>query len=313
VKRAPFLGATAATLLAGCGGSHAMRALPGVASSNSSSPSGKFSGTLVPVTPDPIPDTVLNNPFIGEARRFDGSTVPSGWVLAQGQALPIADNPRLFSILGHSAQDRATTTFALPNPGFGYVVASAGMFPTSPGMLTQSGRRTTSLIASLGPGARSRGMVRILSAKQQAVAEKRAAAIRQSQQLSASAPRPGPSGVQRLSPEFVARIDRVQAEARTSALAALSGANQTRVGGLVSAILAGRTTVQQATVEMASALSGSEARALLEIFDGTERALRQGWSGMEHPDPQTEASRYVVEIAFTSDQLHTLRTMAQSG
>jgi len=312
VKRAPFLGAAAATILAGCGGSHAMRALPGVASSNSSSPSGKFSGTLVPVTADPIPDTVMNNPIIGEARRFDGSTVPAGWVLAQGQALPIADNPRLFSILGHSAQDRGTATFALPKPGFGYIVAAAGVFPTSPAVLA-SGRRVTSKIASLGPGAKERGMLRSLSAKQQAVAEKRAAAIRQSQQLSASAIRPGPSGVQRLSPEFVARIDGVQAEARTNVLAALSGSNQARVLGLVDAILAGRTTVDQATNAMASALSGSEARALLGIFDGTQRALRQGWSGMEHPDPQTEASRYVVEIAFTSDQLHTLRTMAQSG
>jgi microcystin-dependent protein len=254
----------------------------------------------------------LNNAIIGEARRFDGSAAPAGWVLAQGQALPIADNPKLFSILGHPAQDRATATFALPNPGFGYIVAAAGVFPTSPAVLA-SGRRVTSKIASLGPGARPAGMVRILSAKQQAVAEKRAAAIRQSQQLAASAPRPGPSGVQRLSPEFVARIERVQAEARTSVLAALSGANQARVLGLVDAILSQRATVDQATTAMASALSGGEARALLEIFDGTQRSLRQGWLGMEHPDPQTEASRYVVEIAFTSDQLHALRTMAQNG
>jgi microcystin-dependent protein len=253
----------------------------------------------------------LNSPIIGEARRFEGSTAPAGWVLAQGQALPIADNPKLFSILGHSAGDRGKTTFGLPNPGFGYIVAAAGLFPTSPAMLA-SGRRATSKIASLGPGARPVG-VRLASAKQLAIQDTRAAAIRRSQQLAASALRAGPSGVQRLSPEFVARIERVQEEARTNVLAALGGANQARVLGLVNAILAGRTTVDQATAEMASALSGGEARALLEIFDGTQRALREGWSGMQHPDPQTEASRYVVSIAFTRDQLHALRTMAQNA
>ena len=312
MKRAPFLGAAAATMLSGCGGSHAMRALPGVASSNSNSPSGKLSGTLVPVTPDPIPETVLRSPIIGEARRFDGSTAPSGWIMAQGQAIPIADNPQLFAILGHSAGDRAKTTFALPRPGFGLIVAAVGLFPASPALLAQSGRRILSRTDSLGPGASPSGM-RLPSAKQQAVLQTRAAALRQSQQLVADAPRVGRSGVQRLSPEFVARIDRAQEDARTSALATLSGANRGRVEGLVDAILAGRTTVNQATVEMRSALSGGEARALLDVFDGTQRALRQGWNGMEHPDPQTEASNYVIAIAFTHDQLHALRTMAQDG
>ena len=311
MKRAPFMGAAAATLLAGCGGSHVMRALPGVAS-NSSSPSGKFSGTLVPVAAEPIPDNVLKNPIIGEAWRFDGGTVPPGWLPAQGQALPIADNPKLFSILGHSSHDRGTTTFGLPKPNYGLIVAVAGMFPTSPAMLSQSARRT-SQVASLGPDAKPKlGLIRSLSAPQQAIQEKRTAAIRQSQQLIATAPRVGPSVVQRPSPEFVARVDRAEADARTNALAALSGANQARVTGLIDAILARRTTVNQATVEMASALSGGEARALLDVFDGTQRALRAGWFGMEHPDPQTEASRYVIAIAFTPDQLHVLRTMAQS-
>jgi microcystin-dependent protein len=263
------------------------------------------------VTADPIPDNVLKNAIIGEAWRFDGSTVPPGWALAQGQALAIADNPRLFSILGHSSGDRGTATFGLPKPGFGYIVATAGMFPTSPAMLALSARRTSS-IASLGPDAKPLGPIRSVSAKQQAIQEKRTAAIRQSQQLAASAPRVGRSVAQRLSPEFVARIDRVQEDARTSALAALSGTNQARVAALIDAILARRTTVDQATREMASALSGGEARALLDVFDGTQRALRTGWFGMEHPDPQTEASRYVIAIAFTRDQLRALRTMAQS-
>jgi microcystin-dependent protein len=254
---------------------------------------------------------VLKNPIIGEAWRFDGSAPPTGWVLAQGQALPIAGYAKLFSVLRHSAVDRGTTTFALPNPGFGFIVAAAGMFPTSPAMLALSARRTSN-VASLGPDAKPHGIIRVLSPKQEAIEEKRAAAIRQSQHLAASAIRVGPSVVQRLSPEFVARIDHAQQDARTNVLAALSGANQARVTGLVDAIVARRTTVLQATIEMASALSGGETRALLEVFDGTQRALRTGWSGMDHPDPQTEASRYVIAIAFTRDQLRTLRTMAQS-
>src|ERR1700738_3605339 len=97
-----------------------MRALPVVA------PSSKQSTQklrLVPEIADPIPDSVLAAPMIGEARRFDGAVAPSGWMFAQGQTLPVAGYASLFSILGTVAGGDGKTTFKLPNPGFVVIVA----------------------------------------------------------------------------------------------------------------------------------------------------------------------------------------------
>ena len=79
--------------------------------------------------------------------------------------------------------------------------------------------------------------------------------------------------------------------------------------GVIDAILSGRTSVQQATVEMTASLSPGEAHELLDVFDETQRTLRQGWAGMDHPNPQVEAGRYLISIAFTADQLRVLKTM----
>ena len=311
MKRAPFLGAAGAVLLSGCGGGHhAMQALPGVAPSNPISPNAKFSGTLVPATADPIPDSIINSPIIGEARRFDGAAAPSGWMLAQGQAIAIADNPKLFSILGHPAGDHGTTTFALPNPGFGMIVAVAGSYVTSPQMLASTRRSITSRQASLGPGAQP--ALHMLSPKQQVAQQKRQTALREEQQRAISAIRVGsPGPAVEPSAEANARLERATDDARTGALAALSGANRARIESLIASILGGGTTVYQASVEMSTALSSGEAQALLDAHDAMKRTAQSGWTGMNHPDLQMEAARFLVQIAFSRDQLQQLR--AQNG
>ena len=302
MKRAPFLGAAGAVVLSGCGAHHVMRALPGVAPTGPQAPS-TFAGRLVHDKGEPIPADVLAHPIIGEARRFDGTTAPSGWMLARGQALNVAENRRLFSVLGQLAGNRDPATFTLPAPAFGMIVAVAGVFPASPTALAQSGRR---FVSTHELAARERR----LRPRDVAIQEQRAIALRDAQRFAASVPRVGPSHDVRLSTEQDARIERARGDARFASLAQLSLASRGRAEALAGMVLAGTTTLYKAGLEMASALSGAEANALLAQHDATERALRSGWAGMEHPDVQLEAGRYLMDIVFTEEQR---RTMRQNG
>jgi microcystin-dependent protein len=56
-----------------------------------------------------------NIPTLGEISEFAGDYAPSGWALADGQMLSIAQNEALFSLLGFSYGGDGTTEFALPD------------------------------------------------------------------------------------------------------------------------------------------------------------------------------------------------------
>jgi len=308
MKRAPFLGATGAVLLAGCGGNHVTSSpLPGVAPSSPTNPKPQ-SLQLVPTVADPIPANVLAQPIIGEARRFDGAVAPSNWMLAQGQAINVSDNPQLFSVLGTSAGGNAKTMFMLPKPGFGMIVAVAGIFPTSPSQLAQSGRRMTSSSSALTAGARPAGP-RVLRPAQVAIRQQRAAALAEEERLRASAISVGRAVTIPVAPELAARIDRSREDARTAALDSLSSSNRTRVQGLVSSVLSGSVSLSAATTQMGASLTFGEADALLSAFDAQQRATRSGWQGMEHVNRREEAANFIVAVAFSRDQLQALRTM----
>ncbi len=289
-----------------------MQALPGVAPLGFNPHSGQTSPasvTLVPAAADQIPQEVLTKPVIGEAYRFDGPTAPAGWILAKGQDLSIADNPKLFAVLGHPAGDRSTTTFRMPNPGFGYVVAAAGTFMTGPQIVAAAARHLTSRQYSLGPNAIASGP-RMLTAKQQARQQKQLAALRESQQLANAAPRAAHVSPTPIAPDRQARIDRAQDAARGSVLAALSPENRARFDALVASAVAGSTTVYRVSLEMSRALSSGEARALLAVHDATEAELRPGWAGMDHPDPQLEAARYLLSAGIDRDRARAISTMS---
>jgi microcystin-dependent protein len=64
-------------------------------------------------------------PFLGQIQAFAGNFVPSGWALANGQLLSIAQNQALFALLGTTYGGDGITTFALPNLG-GATVVGAG-------------------------------------------------------------------------------------------------------------------------------------------------------------------------------------------
>ncbi|MDB5069953.1 MAG: phage tail Collar [Candidatus Eremiobacteraeota bacterium] len=285
-----------------------MKALPGVApnfANKSVSPSSSNSDPA-----DPIPDNVLANPFIGEARRFDGTVAPNRWMIAQGQTIAVADNRPLFNVLGTAGGGNGKTTFKLPSPKRGWIIAVAGTLPTTPAALLGMGRHM-SRQDSLGPGATA-VMVPVLSERVRRARDERAAAVRAEQSRAASAPRFRYGGVMPVSPDLRARIDADREQSRSAALAGLTAQNRARAEGLVDAILSGRVSHAQATRDMASALSGAEARALLGIFDTTQRTFRSGWAGMDHSDPQQEAARYLMAVAFTREQLYRLRTMPTS-
>ena len=52
---------------------------------------------------------------IGEIRLFGGNFAPQNWAFCEGQLLPIASNPALFSIIGAMYGGDGRTTMALPN------------------------------------------------------------------------------------------------------------------------------------------------------------------------------------------------------
>jgi len=57
----------------------------------------------------------MSEDFVGEIRMFAGSYAPRGWLLCNGQILPIAQYQALFSILGAMYGGDGHTNFALPN------------------------------------------------------------------------------------------------------------------------------------------------------------------------------------------------------
>jgi len=307
VKRSPFLAAAGSLLLAGCGGRQILSALPGVArTSTTGAPAGKL--RLVPAAADTIPATQIANPIIGEAARFDGNVAPGGWVIARGQTIAIADNPHLFSILRTVAGGDGKVNFKLPDPPFGMLIAVAGMFPSSPTVLASSVRFRT--VQGLPAGARP-ALPRRLTGKRLAAQQARDAALRETQALVASAIRPAERGLQLPSPEAQAAADRTNASARDAVLASLSPVNRNSVLSFVDAILGSRVSVNAATQQLGASLGAGEARAVLDIYDGAQRQLRSGWTGMDHPDVQGDAARYALDIAFTPAQLQQLR--AKSG
>jgi len=300
LKRAPFLGAIGATVLSGCGAQRGISALPGVAgftnlgNANKKGPSG--SAQLVPATPDAIPDAVLRSPLIGEAWRFAGTTAPAGWMLCAGQALKIADNPQLFGVLKTIAGGDGKTTFALPNPPWPVIIAVAGSTPSSPAALTQGVRRT-SLVASLGAGAREAPPRQAAPPSAQLLAERRLITAQAPVRASAAVPVPA---------EVQSRMRDVRADTRTQALDVLSAANRARLLAAIDDTVGGRITQYTAVTQMRDSISGTEADALVRLNDAATNAFRSTPAPAVHREPQLEAAYFVVSIAFTPAQLDAL-------
>ena len=57
----------------------------------------------------------MSQPFVGEIRMFGGNFAPAGWMLCDGQLLPISENETLFNLIGTTYGGDGQSTFALPD------------------------------------------------------------------------------------------------------------------------------------------------------------------------------------------------------
>ncbi|HXH02316.1 MAG TPA: tail fiber protein [Candidatus Competibacteraceae bacterium] len=57
----------------------------------------------------------MAQPYVGEIRMFAGNFAPAGWMLCEGQLLPIAENEALFQLIGTTYGGDGESTFALPD------------------------------------------------------------------------------------------------------------------------------------------------------------------------------------------------------
>jgi microcystin-dependent protein len=57
----------------------------------------------------------MSTPFLSEIRIMSFNFAPRGWMLCNGQTLPINQNQALFSLLGTTYGGNGQTTFGLPN------------------------------------------------------------------------------------------------------------------------------------------------------------------------------------------------------
>jgi microcystin-dependent protein len=57
----------------------------------------------------------MGTPFLGEVKMTSFNFAPKGWVLANGDLLPINQNQALFALYGTTFGGNGQTTFGLPN------------------------------------------------------------------------------------------------------------------------------------------------------------------------------------------------------
>jgi microcystin-dependent protein len=57
----------------------------------------------------------MSDPFVGEIKMFGGTFAPAGWMLCQGQLIPISENETLFNLIGTTYGGDGEETFGLPN------------------------------------------------------------------------------------------------------------------------------------------------------------------------------------------------------
>ncbi|HEY3733904.1 MAG TPA: tail fiber protein [Streptosporangiaceae bacterium] len=76
----------------------------------------------------------MPTPYVGEIKMFAGNFAPAGWLLCNGQLLPIDEYIVLFQLIGTTYGGDGQTSFALPNlqgrlpvhQGAGYPIGQSG-------------------------------------------------------------------------------------------------------------------------------------------------------------------------------------------
>jgi microcystin-dependent protein len=102
----------------------------------------------------------MSQPYVGEIRMFSGNFAPAGWMLCQGQLLPISENATLFNLIGTTYGGDGQSTFALPDlrsrvpvhVGPGFVLAQTGGVETVTLTTNQIPSHTHTPQCNSGPG-----------------------------------------------------------------------------------------------------------------------------------------------------------------
>lgn len=59
----------------------------------------------------------MSQPYVGQILMFGGNFAPAGWMMCQGQTLPISENEVLFQLIGTTYGGDGEETFQLPAMG----------------------------------------------------------------------------------------------------------------------------------------------------------------------------------------------------
>ena len=99
----------------------------------------------------------MAQPYVGEIRMFAGNFAPNGWLLCEGQLLPISENETLFQLIGTTYGGDGEETFGLPDlrgrvpihQGNGFALAGAAGVEEVTLTLQQIPVHTHGLIATI--------------------------------------------------------------------------------------------------------------------------------------------------------------------
>lgn len=103
----------------------------------------------------------MAQPYVGEIRMFAGNFAPAGWMMCDGQLLPISENETLFQLIGTTYGGDGESTFALPNlqsrvpihQGNGFILAETGGVEEVTLTVSQIPAHTHPFLATTNPGA----------------------------------------------------------------------------------------------------------------------------------------------------------------
>lgn len=94
----------------------------------------------------------MSDPFLGEIRIFPFNFAPRGWLMCNGQVLPIAQYTAIFSLLGTTYGGNGTANFALPNfQGYFPLDQGQGVGLTDRILGEQGGEPTVTLLTTQIP------------------------------------------------------------------------------------------------------------------------------------------------------------------
>lgn len=113
----------------------------------------------------------MAQPYVGELRMFAGNFAPAGWMMCEGQLLPISENETLFNLIGKTYGGDGQSTFGLPDlrgriplhQGNGFILAQAGGAEQVTLTQAQIPSHTHPLLASSGNGSQGNPQNNVLA------------------------------------------------------------------------------------------------------------------------------------------------------